>query len=269
MSESAAPAALQPSLVTAVWKRELRSYIHTPGTWVALAFFLLLSGSVFISLINDYVAASAARAGAEVSVQDAELPLNATDRIITSLFLSLNFLMLFLVPMLTMRLLSEERRSGTFELLVSTPLGNWEILLGKFLAALTMGTAVLVATFIYPAVCMVYTDPEIPVIISSYIGLFLIITAYTAFGIFASAVTESQIAAAVLSFSGLILFQMVDWLFKAGVAGKIGAAISLRQHSEAFPKGIINTSDVSFFILFTLFFLFMSAQVLDARRWRV
>ncbi len=273
MSESVSPVSISIAssrrLVASVYKRELLSYLHTPGTYVALAFFLLLSGSVFISLINEYVAASQNFMSASAGLADTDVPLNATERVITNLFLSLNFLMLFIVPMLTMRLLSEERRTGTFELLVTTPLGNWDILLGKYLAALTIGLVLLLACIVYPFVTFkVGARPEVPVIISSYVGLFLIIMAYTAFGVFASSVTESQIAAAVLSFAGLLLFQMIDWLFKSGVLARFAAALSIRLHSETFPKGIIQTNDIVFFVLFTFFFLFMAAQVLDARKWR-
>ena len=96
----------------------------------------------------------------------------------------------------------------------------------------------------------------------------LIPLAYTAFGLFASALAESQIAAAVLSFVGLLLFQMVGWLFKAGDMGSIASALSIHQHSEQFTRGIIASTDVAFFLLFTIFFLFLTAQVLDSRRWR-
>ncbi|MCK4773532.1 MAG: ABC transporter permease subunit [Candidatus Krumholzibacteria bacterium] len=252
-------------LFWAVFKREMGHYLQTPGVYVALAFFLLLSGAFFTLSVSDFVAASAkVLAGADLP--DGELPLNVTDRIITQLFSLLNFLMLLLVPMLTMRLISEERKSGTFELLVSTPLENLDILLGKFFAALAMGSLVLLFCASYPLICMLFSEPEIPVIISCFIGLFLIVMAYTAFGLFASSVTESQIAAAVLSFVGLLIFQMVDLLFKAGSLGVLAGALSVRKHSETFTMGIVSTVDVGFFILFTVFFLFLAVQVLDARR---
>ncbi len=254
-------------LFWAVFKREMGHYLQTPGVYVALAFFLLLSGAFFTLSVSDFVAASAkVLAGADLP--DGELPLNVTDRIITQLFSLLNFLMLLLVPMLTMRLISEERKSGTFELLVSTPLENLDILLGKFFAALAMGSLVLLFCASYPLICMLFSEPEIPVIISCFIGLFLIVMAYTAFGLFASSVTESQIAAAVLSFVGLLVFQMIDLLFKSGFLGVVAASLSVRLHSENFTVGVFSTVDVGFFFLFTVFFLFIAAQVLDARRWR-
>jgi ABC-2 type transport system permease protein len=90
----------------------------------------------------------------------------------------------------------------------------------------------------------------------------------TAFGLFASSLTESQIASAVLSFAGLLLFQMVGWLFKSGTLGAVAAGLSIYQHSDSFTRGVVVLNDVLFFILFTIFFLFLTAQSLDARRWR-
>lgn len=264
----AAPAQPRPrTLVLAVFKRELRHYLQTPGTYVALAFFLLLSGALFVLIVADYAEASAKVQAGTLLASD-EVALNVTDRIVTQLFSALNFLVLFLTPMLTMRLVAEERRSGTFELLVSTPLGNWEILLGKYAAALTVGVAMLAVTGIYPAIVATFARPEWAVVASCYIGLFLILAAYTAFGVLASTVAESQIAAAVLAFVGLLVFQMTSWLFKSGTLGVVAAALSIRQHSENFTQGIVASVDVVYFLFFSFFSLFVAAQVLDQRRWR-
>jgi ABC-2 type transport system permease protein len=254
-------------LVRTVLGRELRQYLQTPGTYVALAFFLLLAGAIFTLIVGDYVSLSTKVLAGE-PMPAGESPLNVTDRMVTQLFSTLNFLMLFLAPILTMRLICEEKRSGTFELLVSTPLENWHILLGKYLAALAVGVVVLVLSGVYPLICTLIGDPELPVVFSCYFGLFLILVAYTAFGLFASALTESQIAAAVLSFVGLLLFQMVGWLFKTGRLGTIATELSIHEHSEYFTRGIVTSTDTAFFFLFALFFLFLAAQVMDARRWR-
>jgi ABC-2 type transport system permease protein len=257
-------------LVLAVFKRELRYYLHTPGTYVALAFFLLLSGALFRLVVADYAEVSASVQAGKALGSD-EVPLNVTDRIVTQLFSALNFLVLFLTPMLTMRLVAEERRSGTFELLVTTPLGNWEILLGKYAAALTVGLVMLALTGIYPAIVATFAQPEWAVVAACYIGLFLILAAYTAFGVLASTVVESQIAAAVLAFVGLLIFQMVggkEGLLKSGTLGMVAAALSIRQHSENFTKGIVASVDVVYFVFFSFFSLFVAAQVLNQRRWR-
>lgn len=250
-----------------VYKRELLQYLQTPGTYVALAFFLLLSGAIFLLVMGDFVDASA-RLQQGQPPGELELPVNLTVRVVTQLFSVLNFLLLFLIPLLTMRLLAEEKHSGSFELLVSTPLENRHILLGKYFAALTISLAVLVLTLVYPLILFAVGKPEMPVVISCYVGLFLIMAAYTALGLFTSALTQSQITAAVLAFVGILIFHMIHFLLKAGLMGKIASALSVYQHSEQFTKGVLRLSDGLYFILFTAFFLFLASQVLDARKWR-
>ena len=251
-----------------VYKRELKQYFQSPGTYVALAFFFILSGALFTLIIGDFVELSMKAGDAAAQTTQTKQPLNATESVVTQLFLALNFVMLFVIPMLTMRLIADEKKSGTFELLASTPLSDWDILLGKFFAALTVGASMLAVCMIYPVICSFYTHIESPVVVACYLGLFLLIISYTAFGTFASALSDSQIVAGVLSFVGLLVFYMVGMLFKAGFLGLVGAAFSLKQHSENFTKGIISLSDVTFFVLFSAFFLYVTAQILDARRWR-
>jgi ABC-2 type transport system permease protein len=106
------------------------------------------------------------------------------------------------------------------------------------------------------------------VVASCYLGLFLVLAAYTAFGLFASALSESQVLAGVLSFVGLLGFYLVGMLFKAGPLGLAADALSIRAHSEDFTRGVIALNDVAYFVLFVVFFLHLTAQALDARRWR-
>lgn len=250
-----------------VLKREVMCYLQSPGTYVALAFFFLLSGAFFTTILWDFVERSSQVRNGD-SLRDTELPLNVTIRIISQVFSLMNFLMLLLAPALTMRQVAEERKSGSFELLVTTPLGNWDILLGKYFAALLIGLGVLAVTAVYPAICALYGDPEPGVILSCYIGLVLIVAAYTAFGVFTSSLTDSQIAAAVLSFAGLLILQMPGFLFKSGALGRIASALSIYPHADSFTRGIVALPDALYLILFAVFFLFMAAQALDARKWR-
>jgi ABC-2 type transport system permease protein len=250
-----------------VYKREIKQYLQSPATYVALILFFVLSGAMFTDIVKKFVQACTEAQTGATPKPDA-MPLNVTESVVTPLFLVLNFVLLFIVPMLTMRLVAEEKRSGTFELLVSTPLGGWDILLGKFFAALTIGAGMLAICVVYPLICAFYSNPEGPVVVSCYLGLLFVIISYTAFGLFASALSDSQVIAGVLSFVGLLVFYMVGTIFDAGRLGLIGGALSIRQHSENFTKGVISLVDVSFFLLFSFFFLFLTAQILDARRWR-
>ena len=135
-------------------------------------FFFILSGASFISIIGEFVDASLKASTGVAAAKDAP-PLNVTQTVVTQLFQLINFLMLFVIPMLTMRLVAEEKKSGTFELLVSTPLTNLDILLGKFFAALVIATGILGVCAVYPVILGFYSHPEIPVVLSCYLGLFL------------------------------------------------------------------------------------------------
>jgi ABC-2 type transport system permease protein len=261
------PAARNRLAFVPVFKRELACYLQSPGTYVALAFFFLLSGAFFTSILWDFVERSSLVQNGQ-PLTDKELPLNVTIRIITQMFSLMNFLMLLLAPALTMRQVAEEKRTGSFELLVTTPLDNWDILLGKYFAALAIGLGVLAITAIYPVICAFYSDPEPGVVLSCYLGLALVIAAYTAFGIFTSALTDSQIAAAILSFAGLLLLQFPTFLFKAGALGCVAGALSIYTHADNFTRGVVMLPDVLYFVLFAVFFLFLAAQTFDARKWR-
>lgn len=273
MSEATVPAAADrrraggARLTLSVCTRELRQYFQSPGTYVALAFFFVLSGALFTMILGGF-AENSAQFRETGSLPEGVASLNVTEQVVGPLFQALNFLMLFLIPMLTMRLLADEKRSGSFELLVTTPLSNWNILLGKYLAAFAVGLTALAVCAIYPWVCFRFAQPEPAVVLSCYAGLFLIILAYAAFGLFASSLTESQLAAGVVAFVGLLGLHMVDQLFKRGALGRIAAEISIGKHSENFTKGVLATPDIVFFLCFTAFFLFVTAEILDARRYR-
>jgi ABC-2 type transport system permease protein len=151
---------------------------------------------------------------------------------------------------------------------VTTPLSDWDILLGKYLAALCLGAGALLLCGIYPAICLWFSRPEPGVILSSCLGLFLLICAYAALGVFASSLTDSQITAAVVSFVCLLAFHLSHFFLRSGWLGKLGAHLSLHQHSQNFTRGVVSLSDVVYFACFTFFFLFMAVQSLDSRKYR-
>lgn len=251
-----------------VYRREIKTYLQSPGVYVVTSFFFGLAGLFFFQLLWRFVQVSQ---NYQLRYQFGLEKINVTEIVISNTFDLLNSLMLFAMPILTMRLISEEKKLGTFELLATMPLRDWDILLGKFFACLTVAGFLLVLCLIFPGVVMKYGEPEIPVIVACYVGLFLIVMAYSAFGLFASSLTESQIAASIITFSGLLVFYLVGNLALAetGTVATILKTLSVLQHSEKFTKGVINLTDVLYFVLFTLFFLVMTAKVLEARRWRV
>jgi ABC-2 type transport system permease protein len=188
-------------------------------------------------------------------------------------------MMIFIVPGLTMRLISEEKRLGTFELLVTCPLRDWSILLGKYFAALSAGAVILFLSAAYPLTVQLISGgaAENAVILSSYLGMFLVLAAYVAFGTFASSTTDNQMLAAILTFILLLSIYILAFI-NIGETIKVFGTVTLRQvfdalspvtHAENFSKGVFSLVNISYFIFFISFFLIVAAKILEARRWRV
>ncbi|MBI3581327.1 MAG: ABC transporter permease subunit, partial [Nitrospinae bacterium] len=170
----------------------------------------------------------------------------------------------------TMRTFSEEKKSGTIELLLTYPVRDIEAVLGKFAGCL--GIFAIMISFSLPCLLLVafFGDPELGVIITGYVGLLFMGGAFISLGIFMSTLTENQVIAAVLSFAALLLLYMVG--YSAGFVGEgTGTAleyISILSHLDSFAKGVLDTSDIIYYVLFAVFFLFLSMRTLESKRWR-
>jgi len=174
------------------------------------------------------------------------------------------------VPLLTMRLFSEEKKSGTIELLLTYPVTDMEVLLGKFLACMAVFTIMIALTVLYPILIIAFGQPEAGPIITGYIGLFFVGASFVSLGIFASSLTENQIIAATVAFGLLLLFWMIS--FSASLAGPIVgdilSYISMTTHLEGFAKGVIDTEDVVYYLIFITLFLFLTLRILESKKWR-
>jgi ABC-2 type transport system permease protein len=257
-----------------VYKREMKSYISSPALYVTLALFLGFVGLQFYYLLEIFLKLSQQK----MTQPQMPYPINLTEIVISNLFGLINFILLFVAPILTMRLFSEEKRLGTFELLVSCPLRDWSILLGKYLAALSVGLIALILCLIYPLTTQYLSggQAETPVIISCFVGLFFTLAAYIAFGVFASSVTENQMLSAILTFVGLLMFFLIGRMDLAEGKEVFGVQISellkaicVYTHGDGFIRGAYNLTDLVFFVLFPAFFLMLTSKILEARRWRV
>jgi ABC-2 type transport system permease protein len=172
-------------------------------------------------------------------------------------------------PIFTMRLVAEEANRGTLEMLLTSPIREWEIVVGKFFGALTAYAAIFAVTLLYPAILLRFSDPDIGPMIAQYLGIFLLCGAFIGVGLFASSVTDSQVLAAVFGYILLFGFWIVSWVAEAlpGSAGDIGKAVSLLSHLEKFNRGIIDSVDVFYYVAFTSIFLLLSLRFVEARRW--
>lgn len=238
-----------------IWGRELGTYVRSPLGVAVPAMFLLLSGYFFYSELVFFVLW-----GGE------SLP-NDLWRFV---FLDMRLVLLLLIPLITMRLFAEERKVGTIELLWTYPVTDWEIVAGKFLAALSILLAIVAPTILYP--CMLATlHPVAPgPLIAAYAGLLLLGTAFIACGMAASSLTDSQLVSAVLTYALLLLFWFLTWNEAVASEGvmRILLQVSLFDRFYGFASGVVDTEDVVYFVVFAAFFLFLTVRILQSRNWR-
>ncbi|NMB45482.1 MAG: ABC transporter permease [Firmicutes bacterium] len=231
--------------VVTIWRRELSSLFRSPIAYVVIAAFLVLAGYIFsIALFSTQLAD------------------------MTILFGNLAVTFLFVAPLLTMRTLSEERRLGTDEFLLTSPLTIPEIVIGKYLAVLTVWVLMLLMTGIYPIILNIIGDPEGGPIFAGYLGLFLLGASFLAVGIFASSLSENQIVAGVIAFGILLGLWLLTWIASAlgGMLGRIIEGISLLGRFDTLLSGVLDTSDLLFYVSFVFLFLFFTIRTVDRRR---
>lgn len=251
-----------------IYRRELKSYLTSPTVYVCVALFLFMSGLIFYGIMSDFSHASADKAYRE---QENIGTLNFTFLVVRQMFFALNFLLVFIVPIFTMRQLAEEKKTGTFEMLKSLPFTDWNIVMAKFLSAYTIVAGMLIASGYYTLLMMRYGDPELPVVGVAMIGALMASAAYTAIGLFASALTENQIVAAIVAFILLLFFFLAGEFIppaSRGV-GRLLEILSMRYHTDQFARGILRMEDAAYFVLLVVIFLFLTTRVLELRRWRI
>jgi ABC-2 type transport system permease protein len=250
----------------AIYRRELAFFYNSIVAYIVMMIFSLLSGYFFYNLLAFFNLASMRVMQNPVASQQ----LSLTEGVLQPLFGNLSIVLLLIMPMLTMRLLSEERKTGTAELLFTYPISDWDAILGKYFAAGTVLFTMLGLTLIFPVLLGNYADPEWGAVVSGYLGLLLLGMAYIAMGLFFSSITENQIVAGILAFGFSLFFLIIGWIgpFVSPGAAKVIAQISILQHFDSFSRGLINTNDVVYYVSFSIFFLFLCSRVLESNRWR-
>lgn len=249
----------------AILKRELYVYFSSPIAYVVVTIFLLLSGWFFYSAFAYF---------SMISVQAMRMPgaggINVTEMVLHPTFGNMSVIMLLMMPLLTMRLFAEEKKSGTLELMLSYPVREAELLFGKFTACMVIFLIMLALTWLYPFLLWLYAEPDIGPVVTGYLGLFLMGAAFIALGLMVSSVTENQIVAAAISFGAILMFWLIGWAetFAGPSLGKVLSHISLLEHFENFSKGVIDTRDIIYYVNFNILFLFMTMRSLESKKWR-
>ena len=249
-----------------VFKKEMRLYFGSPVAYAVATFFLFIAAFFFAPSFIQY---------ADVSMRSAMQPqmgqsLNATENILRPLTYNMAVVLLFFIPMLTMRLFAEEKRSGTMELLLTYPLRDGEVLAGKFLAALALYASILALTVTYPITVAWFTRIEWGAVLTGYLGLLLVGAAFLSIGLFVSSTTENQIVAGFGTFGTLLILWLLGW-FADSAQGALRIAIqqaAIIEHMESFAKGVLDTKDLVYYLSVTAFALFLTLRSLESKRWR-
>ena len=251
-------------------ERELKAYFVSPIAYVLLTVFLVLSGFFFSLILGNMVEGSARRAMMSAQSGQPPPPLDMPGEVSQAFLQVVSSIMLFLFPMITMSLFSEEKKRGTIELLLTAPITDLQIVLGKFLAASAFYVAMLLATVLDLAVLYVYSSPASGPIATAYLGLLLYGLSVISIGMFLSTLTENQIIAAVLSFAALLVFWVIDAAAQsAGESVKaVLSYLSIGSHLNDFLTGVITTSNLIFYVSLIVVGLFLTYRSLDSLRWR-
>jgi ABC-2 type transport system permease protein len=249
-----------------IFKKEMRLYFTSPVAYVIVTIFLLIAGYFFYSIFAFFTMASMQSAMNPAMGRE----LNVTDSVLRPLFSNISVILLLLMPMVTMRLFAEERRSGTIELLLTYPVRDGAVLVGKYLAALALYAMMLFLTLLYPGIVSYFARLDWGPVLTGYLGLLLLGSTFLAVGVFASSLTENQIVASIISFGILLIFWILGWSadYAGGAWGKVLSDLSIIEHFDNFGKGVIETKDVIYYLNFTVLALFLTLRSLETRRWK-
>jgi len=251
--------------ILAIAEKELRSYFASPIGYILIGFFALLFGVFFYVYLMEFV-----RQSQQMMQFGGGGGANVNQMMVRGLFQNTAVIILFVMPMVTMRTYSEEKRAGTIELLLTSPVTDLQIIVGKFIGALGLYVAMLVVTMLYMAILFRIGNPEWRPIAAGYLGLLLMGGCFLSAGLFISSLTKNQIVAGFMTFATFLLLWIINWFGEsAGPAGRdLVNYLSITEHLEDFTRGIIDTKHVVYYLSFITFGLFLTAKSVDSERWR-
>jgi ABC-2 type transport system permease protein len=248
-----------------ICRKELKSYFASPIAYLLMGIFAVIFGFFFYSATAMFVMQSM-----QSQMSGQAMPMDVNEWVIRNLLMNASVVGLFLIPMITMRLFAEEKRSGTMELLMTSPVRDVEIILGKWLAALALYACVLAISAINIGILFIYGEPDIRPILTGYLGLLLQGGALLAIGSFISTTTRNQIIAGGATFAASLMLWVLDWVsaYEQAAWAKVVSYLSVVTHFEPFSKGVIDTKDVVFYVSMIFFGLFLTARSMESLRWR-
>ncbi len=255
------------SPVGAIVRKELHSYVVSPVAYVVAAVFLLLTG--LLSFLA--IATVSNRSMQMLRMQGNPPELNLNEFVFRPVFYNMAVILLLVAPILTMRLFAEEKKLKTMELLVTSPVTISDIVVGKFVAALTVFAGMLALSAVAPVALAPFAEFRWSPILTAYLGVLLMGGLFLSAGLLASSLTENQIIAVMLSFGVLLLFWLFGWagqVFADTAFGKVLSYLSPLDHFEHLVKGLVETKDLVYFVAGIVFTLFLAHRVIESQRWR-
>src|SRR5436190_11924387 len=250
--------------ILAIAGKELKSYFSSPIGYIVVGFWAFLYGIFFVPMLQMFV-----RQSMQMGAMGGPQSMNVNQMLIRPLMQNVSVLVLFVLPAVTMRTYSEEKKSGTIELLLTSPLTDWEIILGKFLGAMGLYAVMLLVTTVNIAILFRYGNPEWKQVATVYAGLLLLGGAFISLGLFISSLTKNQIVAFVATFGVALMLWVITWFnFSGPPWSTLTSYLSIIEQFDDFGKGVIDTSHLIYYVSFITFGLFLTAKSVESERWR-
>lgn len=247
-------------------KRDLGSFFNSPIFYVITTVFLIIYSYIFVNILS-FFSMQSMQSG---QFQQMGIALNINEMVIEPSFQNMAVVLLLIIPIITMRSFAEEKKSKTFRLLLSSPVHLKEIIWGKFLACMIVITVMVLISSYSIGFLFMIGEPDIGPVLTGYLGILLTAGCYVSIGIFASSLTENQIVAAVITFGFSLFMWVIGWGAQTAnsTTGQVLQYLSVIEHMDRFLKGMIETSDLAYYLSFIIFGLFLCYRTLDSNRWR-
>ncbi len=255
------------SAILAIFRKEMRVYFTSPIAYVVCAVFLVITGYLYYMIVSF-----ATRQSMMMMQFQGGLPqVNINEMILRPTFQNIAVIMILTLPLLTMRLMAEEKKAKTAELLLTSPVTITEIILGKYLSVLLVFALMLGLTLFMPLLLGAFGQIQWPPVLVGYLGLLILGAVFLSLGLFASSVTENQIVASILGFGLILILWLMGWLSQnladTGV-GELFTFLSVGEHFQNFVKGLLTTEDLVYMASLAALGLFLTHRVIESQRWK-
>ncbi len=252
--------------ILAIAHKELKSYFASPIAYIVIGVFALLYGYFYIAILAFFVRQSMQMGQFGGGAQS----MNVNQMLLRPLLQNVTILVLFMMPAITMRTYSEEKRSGTIELLLTSPITDLQIVIGKFLGALALYVIMLAISLIHVGLLFIYGSPEWKPILTAYLGLLLLGGCFISVGLFVSTLTKNQVVAFMVTFGVFLFLWVINWIgsFSGPTVNDLTNYLSIVGHFDDFAKGVLDTTHLIYYLSFIAFGLFLTAKSVDSERWR-